>query len=311
MPKISVVIPSYNHAEFIERTINSVFSQTLFPEKLLVIDDGSEDNSTEIIGKLLDECPFDCEFIVRENQGLYAGLNEGFAKTSGEYFAYIGSDDLWLPEFLAENTGLLEKRKNAVLSFGHSFVIDENDEIFDRTDNWTEFADGDPLPFLLRGEIFSSPSVIYRRSALENFQWNENAKLEDYEMYLKLSTIGEFARSDKILSAWRQHNSNTSGQFAEMFPEFIAAQNRVADVLRIDRVKLEKIQAELKIGAVANFIRTGNKHEAFSILRKNSHGAKSSAQIAKLLFRLAVPQKLFQWNRKRKKQKAIKKYGRL
>ena len=82
-------------------------------------------------------------------------------------------------------------------------MIDENENIFDRTDNWTSFADGDALPFLLQGEIFSSPSVIYRRSALKKFEWNENAKLEDYEMYLKLTTEGEFARSDKILSAWR------------------------------------------------------------------------------------------------------------
>lgn len=311
MPEISVVIPSYNHAEFIERTIESVYSQTLTPEKLLIIDDGSKDGSVEIIKRLLEKCPFYSELISRENRGLCSTLNEGFAKTSGEYFAYIGSDDLWLPDFLKESVKLLEKRENAVLSFGHSFVIDENEEIFDRTDNWTKFADGDPLRFLLRGEIFSSPSVVYRRSALEKFEWNENARLEDYEMYLKLSTIGEFARSDKILSAWRQHGSNTSGQFAEMFPEFIAAQDRVAEMLNISPEELEKSQTELKFEAVANFIRTGNKREAFEILKNNSGGAKSSSQIAKMLFRLAVPQKLFQWNRQRKKQNAIKNYGKL
>ncbi len=311
MSEISVIIPSYNHAEFIERTLRSVFSQTLLPGKLIVIDDGSEDDSVKIIKRVLRKCPFENELIARENRGLCATLNEGFAKTSGEYFAYIGSDDLWLPDFLAESIELLEKRKNAVISFGHSFVIDENERIFDRTDNWTEFADGDPLPFLLRAEIFSSPSVVYRRSALEKFEWNENAKLEDYEMYLKLSTVGEFARGDKILSAWRQHGSNTSGHFAEIFPEFIAAQNRLVDELKVGHKELKQIQAELKFEAVANFIRHGERRKAFSILRKNLHGAKSSAQIAKMLFRLAVPQKLFQWNRKRKKQNAIEKYGKL
>lgn len=311
MPEISVIIPSYNHAQFIEKTLKSVFSQTSSPKKLIVIDDGSKDISVEIIERTLKNCPFETEFIARENRELCATLNEGFAKTSGEYFAYIGSDDLWLPEFLAESIALLEKRKNAVLSFGHSFVIDENDNIFDRTDNWTDFADGDPLPFLLRGEIFSSPSVVYRRSALENFEWNESAKLEDYEMYLKLSTVGEFARSDKILSAWRQHGANTSEQFAEIFPEFIAAQNRLADDLKIDQTELEQIQAELKFEAIANFIRHGERRKAFSILRKNIRGAKSSAQIAKMLFRLAIPKEIFQWNRQREKQKAIEKYGRL
>ena len=311
MNEISVLVPSYNHAVFVERTLRSIFAQTFVPKKLIVIDDGSKDESPEIIQKVLLDCPFEYEFIKRENKGLCQTLNEGFARTSGEYFAYLGSDDLWLPEFLAESIALLEKRQNAVLSFGHSFVIDENEGIFDRTDNWTSFADGNALPFLLRGEIFSSPGVVYRRFALEKFEWNENAKLEDYEMYLKLTTQGEFARMDKILSAWRQHETNTSGELVKMFPEFIAAQNRVADKLKISRGELDKIQKEMNFNAITNFIRHGNRREAFSMLKKNKTGAKSAAQIAKILFRLAVPQTLFKWNRKRKKQKAIEKYGKL
>ena len=77
---------------------------------MIVIDDGSKDESVEIIKRVLQDCPFENEFISRENRGLCATLNEGFAKTSGEYFAYLGSDDLWLPEFLAESIELLEKR---------------------------------------------------------------------------------------------------------------------------------------------------------------------------------------------------------
>ena len=311
MTEISVLVPSYNHAIFIERTLRSIFAQSLVPKKLIVIDDGSKDESARIIEKVLLDCPFEYEFIKRENKGLCATLNEGFAKTKSEYFAYLGSDDLWLPEFLAESVALLEKRKNAVLSFGHSFVINENEGIFDRTDNWTSFADGNALPFLLRGEIFSSPSVVYRRSALEKFEWNEDAKLEDYEMYLNLTTAGEFARMDKTLSAWRQHETNTSGQLVKMFPEFIAAQNRLANDLKISREELDKIQKELQFNAIANFIRHGNRREAFSMLIKNKSGAKTSAQIAKILFRLAVPPTLFKWNRRRKKRKALEKYGKL
>lgn len=311
MSEISVLVPSYNHARFIERTLRSIFAQTLRPKKLIVIDDGSNDESVAVIEKVLRDCPFENELIVRGNRGLCATLNEGFAKTEGKYFAYLGSDDLWLPGFLEEGISLLEKRAGAVLSFGHAFVIDENDNIFDRTDKWTSFADGDALPFLLRGEIFSSPTVVYRRSALENFEWNEQAKLEDYEMYLKLTTEGEFARSDKILSAWRVHSSNTSGNYQKMFDEFIAAQNRLADKLDLSREELDRVQTTLKFRAVADFLRAGNRRRAFSLLRKNYRGAKSSAEIVKMLFRLAVPQTFFQWNRERKKRGGIKKYGRL
>ncbi len=76
--------------------------QTRQPAELLVIDDGSSDESPRIIERVLSDCPFSCEFIARENRGLCATLNEGLQRTGGEYFAYLGSDDLWLPDFLQE-----------------------------------------------------------------------------------------------------------------------------------------------------------------------------------------------------------------
>jgi alpha-1,3-rhamnosyltransferase len=311
MPEISVLVPSYNHAPFVERTLRSIFAQTLQPKKLIVIDDGSKDESAEIIGKVLRECPFENEFIARENQGLCATLNEGFAQAEGEFFAYLGSDDIWLPEFLEKQTALLNERTSAVLAFGHAFLIDENDRIIDRTDNWTRFADGDLLPTLLQGIIFSSPSVVYRRAALEKYGWNENARLEDYELYLKLAADGEFARNEEILCAWRQHGWNASSDTPLMLDEMIAAQNALADRLQISRAELEKIQKEVKFEAVFNFVRHGRRREAVSLFLKNLGGAKSASQIGKMLFRLAVPQTIFQWNRQRKRQKAIEKYGKL
>ena len=94
---VSVVVPSYNHARFIESTLRSIIKQTFRPAELLVIDDGSSDESPTIIERTLGECPFPCEFVARDNRGLCATLNEGFERTHGDYFAYLGSDDLWLP----------------------------------------------------------------------------------------------------------------------------------------------------------------------------------------------------------------------
>ena len=309
--EISVLVPSYNHAPFVERTLHSIFAQTHAPKKLIVIDDGSKDESAAIIERVLQDCPFENEFIRRENRGLCATLNEGFAKTDGEFFAYLGSDDIWLPEFLEKQIGLLNTRPKAVLAFGHAFWIDENEQIIDRTDNWTEFADGDALPMLLRGEIFSSPSVVYCRSALEKHKWNENSRLEDYELYLKLATDGEFARNEEILCAWRQHGANTSDDTALMLAEMIAAQNRLSDKLKISREELAKIQKEVKFEAVFNHVRHGHRREAAWLFLQNLGGAKSPIQIAKMLFRLSIPPTIFQWNRARKRREAIEKYGKL
>src|SRR5512132_2823895 len=124
-PDVSVVVPSYNHARFIETTLRSIAKQNTLPKELLVIDDGSSDDSPGIIERVLRDFPFPSELIARENRGLCATLNEGLAKTSGKYFAYLGSDDLWLPGFLSQRVQLLESRADAVLGYGHAYFIDE------------------------------------------------------------------------------------------------------------------------------------------------------------------------------------------
>ncbi|MGD9561779.1 MAG: glycosyltransferase family 2 protein [Pyrinomonadaceae bacterium] len=309
MSGISVVVPSFNHERFIERTLRSIFAQTEPIEKLLVIDDGSRDGSAAVIESVLRDSPIDCELQVRENRGLSATLNEGFAATGSEFFAYIGSDDLWRSDFLAQQLRLLRTRPAAVLAFSHAFLIDEDDTIIDRTDNWTSFADGDVLPYLLRGQVFSSPGVVYRRSALERHSWNEDSILEDYELYLKLSADGEFARNSNVLCGWRQHGSNVSRNFPRMLEEWIKAQDKIAGSLPISRRELDQMQSGLRFDSVASLVRGGYRAEARRLFRENLGGARSVFDMLRMASRLAVPQTLFEANRRRKLSNTKERYG--
>lgn len=309
--EVFVVVPSYNHSPFVEKCLRSIIGQTLLPKKLLVIDDGSNDDSPVIIENVLKDCPFDCELIARENCGLSATLNEAFAASQGEFFAYLGSDDIWLPAFLREQTELLGNRSNAVLAFSHAYLIDDDDNVIGSTTEWTDFADGDMQTLLLSGVVPSSPGVLYRRSALANHSWNEHARLEDYEMYLKLSADGEFARNTKVLCAWRQHGVNASSNLPTMFPEMIAAQDRVAPGLGIGRDELDRTQTRMKFNAAENFVRQGFRREAAGLFIDNLSGASSVSQILRTALRLAIPQSLFQWNRRRKRQAAAARFGKL
>ncbi|MEO8042049.1 MAG: glycosyltransferase family A protein [Acidobacteriota bacterium] len=309
--EVFAVVPSYDHAPFVEKCLRSIIDQTLPPKKLLVIDDGSTDGSPAIIERVLRDCPFESELIARENRGLCATLNEAFAHSDGEFFAYVGSDDLWLPAFLDEQTRLLNSRQNAVLAFSHAYVIDGNDRIVDSTDEWSEFADGDLLPVLLRGAVFSSPGVLYRRTALARHRWNEDARLEDYEMYLKLSGEGEFAHNSKILCGWRRHGDNASTNLPDMFPEMIAAQDRIAPTLGISPDELKRTQSQMKFAAAANFARHGFRREGAKLFLENIRGASSLTEIIKTALRLALPGSLFQWNRRRRQNSAAVRFGTL
>jgi len=313
-PRVCVFVPSYNHAPYIERCLNSIFKQTQQPYKLLVIDDGSKDNSVEIIERLLKECPFPSELIARQNKGLCATLNEGFDKTSGDYFAYLGSDDIWFPEFLEARTELLESRPKAILGYGHAYFIDEQDNIFDSTNDWANqvYCDGDARSFLYCGYAPISSTVFYRRSALENRRWNENAKLEDYEFYLRLCHDGDFAFDNRILSAWRFHSYNTSKDLSFLLDECLEAQSRCAPIIGWDANQLEKIQTELRFHYVEEFVRKGDRSKALNLYFQNLGGAKSLRKFSRVTLRLLIPQFVIQrrrklvWNNNLERYKGVK-----
>ena len=308
--RVSVVVPSYNHAPFIEATLRSIFNQTLPPSELLVIDDGSADESSRIIEGVLKDCPIPCDLIARANQGLCATLNEGLSKTRGEYFAYLGSDDLWLPEFLAARLSTLESRASAVLAYGHSFLIDEENHIIDCTLDWAQYVDGHAQAMLLEETIAPmSPTVMYRRAPLERHGWNEQGKLEDYELYLRLTTEGDFAFDPQILSAWRQHAHNTSRDFSWMIDARLAAQRRVADRLGLSEGELQRLRRISQFAGAEDLLRLGQKSKAFTLLRHNFVGAPSALALLRSLTRLCVPYSLIKWHKRRKQRLAAERYG--
>jgi alpha-1,3-rhamnosyltransferase len=311
-PRVSVVVPSYNHTQFIETALRSVFKQSLAPVRLLVIDDGSTDGSPQVIERVLNECPFPCELLARENRGLCATLNEGLSKTSGEYFAYLGSDDLWLPDFLDARVQALEARERAVVAYGHAFIIDEGGRVVDCTLDWATYRDGDARSMLLE-ETFApmSPTVVYRRAALERHGWNERARLEDYELYLRLCAKGEFAFDPRVLSAWRRHGTNTSRDFVWMIEARLAAQRSAAEYLKLSEDELARYQRALNFAGAEDLLRLGDKRTALKFLRRSIGGTPSAQAFARVALRLVAPYPLISWRKRRTAERAARRYGRL
>jgi alpha-1,3-rhamnosyltransferase len=309
---VAVVVPSYNHAPFVAAALRSVLAQTHAPARLLVIDDGSRDGSPRIVADVLKDCPFPCELIARGNRGLCATLNEGLAKTEGAYFAYLGSDDLWLPDFLAARVRALAERPRAVLAYGHAYLIDERGEVFDCTLDWARYRDGDARAMLLE-ETYApmSPTVLHRRRCLERHGWNERARLEDYELYLRLSADGEFAFDPRVLSAWRRHGTNTSGDFVWMIEARLEAQCNAAPHLNLSPAQLARYQRALNFAGAEDLLRLGDKRAALKYLRRGLSGAPSPAALARVALRLVTPYSLVRRRKRRRQANAGKRYGSL
>lgn len=310
-PAVSVVIPSYNHARFVGACLRSIFRQTHAPRELVVIDDGSSDDSPRVIERALKEAPFPCKLLARENRGLSRTLNEAFARTSGDYFAYLGSDDIWLEDFLRARVKLLEARPRAVLAYGNAYHIDADDRIVDCTTDWAAYVDGDVRRMLLGALAPLSPTVVYRRRALERVNWNEEAQLEDYELYLRLSAYGEFAFDPAILAAWRVHGANASANLNMMHRERVRAQNCAASALGIDEPELARFRSLIAFRAAEELMRRGDKLAALKLVRDNARGIPSPGALARLLASAALPHSLLAGRKRRQRERAYQRYGTL
>ncbi len=308
---VSVVVPSYNHAAFVEKCLRSIFKQTLQPTELLVIDDGSGDESCAIIERTLKDSPVRCEFIARSHRGLTKTLNEALEKTRGGFFAYLGSDDLWLPEFLAARVTCLSRRDEAVLAYGNAYSIDERDQIIDCTSDWATYVDGNATAMLLTTLAPLSPTVVYRRNALARHAWNETSRLEDYELYLRLSADGDFAFDPRVLSAWRQHRRNTSVNLIMMMEEKLAAQQQTAAVLGVTSRDLHRLHTLARFRSAQELMRQGQKSKATSLAFRNLRGLSSAREALRMSLGLIAPTPLLRWNRMRKQQRVMQQYGKI
>ena len=109
-PRVSVILPCYNGAQWIGQAIESVLAQTYKDFELLVIDDGSTDNSREIVSSYLHDRRV--HYIYQENRGFSGAINRGIKESKGDFIGFIGQDDLWLPHKLELQTKYLSKHRD-------------------------------------------------------------------------------------------------------------------------------------------------------------------------------------------------------
>lgn len=126
MPIISVVIPAYNAEKTIKETINSVLNQTFQDWELIIINDGSSDQTGEIIQKIIDS---KIKLFSYQNAGVSISRNRGIAKASGEFIAFLDHDDLWTPDKLELQLQALQEHSNAALAYSWTDHCDESGKV--------------------------------------------------------------------------------------------------------------------------------------------------------------------------------------
>ena len=209
-PLVTVVIASYNHGPYVEASILSVLGQTYSHIELLVIDDGSRDDSVERIRRLQALHGFD--FRVQENRGLARTLNEAVARARGSLIAPFGSDDVMLPQRIATQVDYLRDKPEVGICAGNIETIDGAGVPIARRNHERPFR---RLDF---DDVFASdksgapaPTLLFRREALEKVGgFDPDIGLEDLLVELKITRAGYFIDVlPDVLAQYRVHATNT------------------------------------------------------------------------------------------------------
>lgn len=159
MPAVSVIIPTYNRAPYIAETIESVLNQTYTDYEIIVIDDGSTDNTREAVGPYTDQI----QYVVQENSGSSGARNHGLRLAQGQYIAFLDSDDVWLPDKLEKQITYMEAHPEAGLVYGPYQPVDSNLQPFG-TPSATPHH-GDAYEDMLGGCVIATSNVLMRREA--------------------------------------------------------------------------------------------------------------------------------------------------
>lgn len=198
---VSVILPVYNGATYLKESIDSVLSQTYRDFELIVINDGSKDNSFDIINSYDDS-----RIIVinrQQNRGLVYSLNEGIDVARGEYIARQDADDISVPERFEKEVAFLDKNPAAGM-VGSSYIkIDENssDIVLKRVpETVREISD-----VLMKTNCFCHGSVVFRKECFEQAGGYRDTAgpTEDYDLWLRFSEITTLANIGEPLYKWR------------------------------------------------------------------------------------------------------------
>lgn len=221
MPRVSVVIPTHNRAEYIQAALDSVFPQTYTDYEIIVVDDGSTDGTAALLKPLVDRGAIRYE--QQAQHGVSAARNRGIALARGEYVAFLDSDDLWLPDKLAKQVALFDAQPE--LGFVHC--------LFEKFDQKTGADLGVRDTSEYRGQIYpailmqwntlmATPCMLMRKDVLEEVGGYDEAMRwgEDLDLWRRIAQRYPVDLVNEVLVRVRVHAASASALKAQAVSDF-------------------------------------------------------------------------------------------
>ena len=210
-PLVSVIMPTHNYGRFIGEAVRSVLDQTVRDLELIIVDDGSTDDTRECLLDIIDARVL---VLAGEQVGISAAMNRGLGAARGRYLARLDSDDRWVPDMLETQLRVLES--NAELSFVYARMqAMDSDGALLPGQFWgrrPRYPDN-PLRSLLFMDCTSNITVVARREVVERAGgYDETLSVnEDSDLWIRASRFGNIRFVDRVLAHCRRHGANITG----------------------------------------------------------------------------------------------------
>jgi glycosyltransferase involved in cell wall biosynthesis len=206
-PKVSVIIPTYNYAHFLPEALNSVLDQTYKNFEVIIVDDGSTDNTKDVLKSFLNDQRI--RYIYQENSGLPATRNRGIKESKGQFVAFLDSDDVWLPAKLEKQILLFDNDEEIVLVYcGAEFIDVDGERIPDPGYKPIPGATYKDLLYV-NWVIGSGSSVLIRKSVFGEAGFFDESLtgLDDIDMWIRILRNRKSDYVDEVQVKIRRHRS--------------------------------------------------------------------------------------------------------
>ncbi len=273
MSLISVIIPVYNASQFIKKTINSVLNQSYTNYEIIVVDDGSTDNTKEVLQSLINDNKIKYYYI--KNSGVSTAANFGIRKAKGNYIFFLDHDDLFMVNKLKEIINVFQTIKCDVIYHNAiRYDMDKRKEILFKS----PLIKSSPFEQILINSniILSSSCVAVKKECIFNVglfdtHFNAKASVQDFDMWLKLARAGyKFYHIDKYLTKYnfsRNRNASMKKENIKIFiKDFRKVFNRYSKYLDHKKYIIAKANY---FKSISNLLLNINKKESFFYFKKS------------------------------------------
>jgi glycosyltransferase involved in cell wall biosynthesis len=267
---VSVIIPAYNRAAYINQTVDSVLEQTYKNLELIVVDDGSTDGTFEKLQEYGDRITL-LTHEGRANKGQAASINLGLRKATGKYVAILDSDDFWEPNKLDIQVNFLEKQQNVGLVYCNGYGVDADGLRYYDFYSEDPNEQNDPNRVLLDCYILLPQNSLVRKSVYDEvgFFNEEYRSAQDHDMLIRISEVCKFAYLPDFVFNYRRHEDSISAKKQDVrwttgFKILEAASKRYP--YKSSTIRKRKAVLNFRLGQV--FIKQGKYMKALAHLIK-------------------------------------------